>query len=267
MLWRFYRERADREEQMNETRFDTRALLSRSVLFGAMEPGELNQLLQFARFETIEAKQVAFHKGSHGDEMFALVSGRVKISTFSLDGKEILFDILESGDVFGELSLIDGKERSASVTAIERCRLLVLERKHFLPFLENNPRIGIKMLAGLCKRLRATDETLEDTRFLDLPARLAKKILYLVRDHGQEKGGGFLMQFKLSQEELGSLVGASRESINKQMRIWEEDEIIRIEHGHIHILQPAYFEQTVKKHSRDALHLTAAGGTKKHDNL
>lgn len=248
---------------MNETRFDTRALLSRCVLFGSMEPDELDQLLQFARFETIEAKQVAFHKGSHGNEMFAIASGRVKISAFSLDGKEILFDILESGDVFGELSLLDGKERSASVTAIERCRLLVLEQRYFLPFLENNPRIGIKMLTALCERLRATNETLEDARFLDLPARLAKKILYLVRDHGQEEENGFLMKFRLSQEELGNLVGASRESINKQMRVWEEDEIIRIEHGHIHILQPAYFEQAVKKHSRDAARLTAAGDAKK----
>ncbi|OIP12582.1 MAG: hypothetical protein AUK53_07410 [Betaproteobacteria bacterium CG2_30_59_46] len=248
---------------MNETRFDMRALLSRCVLFGSMEPDELDQLLQFARFETIEAKQVAFHKGSHGNEMFAIAGGRVKISTFSLDGKEILFDILESGDVFGELSLLDGKERSASVTAIERCRLLVLEQRHFLLFLENNPRIGIKMLAALCERLRATNKTLEDACFLDLPARLAKKLLYLVRNRGTEKESRFLMEFKLSQEELGNLVGASRESINKQMRIWEDDDIIRTERGYIHILQPTYLEQTVNKY---ALQLTA-WGAKKPDNL
>ena len=253
---------------MNEIQFDTRALLARCVLFGSMDPEELDKMLQFARFETIEAKQVAFHKGSHGNEMFAIASGRVKISTFSLDGKEILFDILESGDVFGELSLIDGKVRSASVTAIERCRLLVLEQRHFLPFLENNPQIGIKMLTALCERLRATNETLEDAYFLDLPSRLAKKILYLASNHGAEKGNNCLVEFRLSQEELGNLVGASRESINKQMRIWEENGIVRTERGYIHILQPAYFEQAAKKHpAGNGPQPVAVNRLKKQDNL
>jgi CRP/FNR family transcriptional regulator, cyclic AMP receptor protein len=151
--------------------------------------------------------------------MFALISGRVKIVTLSPEGKEVVLAILVSGDVFGEISMIDGRARTATVLAVENSALLVLERRDLMPFLERHPRVAIKMLESICQRLRTTDELLEDVVFLDLPSRLAKRLLLLAEHYGKNTGQGTRIEMKLSQTEIGNMVGTSRESVNKQLRM------------------------------------------------
>jgi CRP/FNR family transcriptional regulator, cyclic AMP receptor protein len=217
---------------------DKAALLSRSPLFSGLGPEELDRLVKYASTKRVRAGEVAFHKGAPGDQMFALMSGRVKIVTLSEEGKEVVLAVLNPGDIFGEISLLDGRERTATVLAAETSELLVLERREFIPFLEQHPKIAIKLLEAICKRLRLADELLEDVVFLNLPMRLAKRLLSLAERYGRNTPRGVRIEIKLSQQELGNMVGTSRESVNKQMRAWEDEGLISVEHGYITVSQP-----------------------------
>lgn len=213
-------------------------LLSRSMLFCSLAEQELEDLARLASFKRIEARQVICRKGSRGDEMFAIVRGRIKVGVSSGEGKEAIFNILGEGDFFGEISLFDGLGRSASVTAVEPCEILEIRRDSFLGFLEQQPKIAIKLLAVLCQRLRATDDLLEDIHFLNLPARLAKALTALAERHGKTVPEGVAIDLRFSQEELGHLVCASRESVNKQLKAWESQGALGFLQGQIVIRRP-----------------------------
>lgn len=208
-------------------------ILRHSALFAQIPGEELQKLVQFVKVQEIGPRQVIFHKGDAGAQVYLIVSGRVKVTTLSEEGKEIVFEILDAGEVFGEISLLDGKERTATVTTMGKCRVLVLERRDFIPFLEQHPRVAIQLLTTVCSRLRATDELVEDTLFRNLPARLAKKLLSLAETYGEPAPEGVRIQLKLSQQELGQLVGTSRESVNKQLRIWERKGLIGVAQRYI----------------------------------
>ena len=215
---------------------DKRQLLAQSALFSQLEPMELDRLVQFARLKKVDAKDVVFYQGDPGNQMFAVVSGRIRISIVSEEGKEIILGTLGPGDVFGEIALFDGKSRTATATATEASEFLVIERKDLIPFLEKHPQVAIKLLGALSARLRMTDELIEDTLFLNLTSRLAKKLLALARVNGQQTPQGVRINLKLSQQELGNLVGTTRESVNKQLRAWQEEGLISMDRGYITIL-------------------------------
>jgi CRP-like cAMP-binding protein len=221
---------------------EKRELLLKSLVFSQLSAEDLDQLGKFAKSKRVAAKEVIFHKAEPGNQMSLIVSGRVKLSTLSEEGKEMMFGILEAGELFGEIALLDGEERSAAVTAIEPTELLVIERRDFIPFLERHPKVAIKLLATLAARLRLTDEMFEDTLFRNLPSRLAKRFLSLATDYGQETSAGVQIKLKLSQGEIGNLVGTSRESVNKQIRAWEEQGFISFKKGYITIKDSAALE-------------------------
>ena len=217
---------------------DKRELLRQSLLFVEFAPPELDKLAQFAKLRPFEPREVIFNQGEPGRHMFIMVTGAVRISILSEEGKEMILGTFGPGDVFGEIALFDGKERTATVTAITACECLVLERQEFIAFLEQQPRAAIKLLAALAGRLRHTNEIIEDTLFLNLPSRLAKKLLYLAETDGQQTPQGLRIKVKLSQQELGNLVATSRESINKQLRTWQEQGLLHVQHGYITVVDP-----------------------------
>ncbi|MFO1430057.1 MAG: Crp/Fnr family transcriptional regulator [Candidatus Competibacteraceae bacterium] len=217
---------------------DKRELLRQSLLFAEFAPPELDKLAQFAKLRLFEPKEVIFNQGEPGRHMFIVASGTVRISILSEEGREMILGTFGPGDVFGEIALFDGKARTATVTAISACECLVLERQEFLAFLEQQPRAAIKLLAALAGRLRRTNEIIEDTLFLNLPSRLAKKLLYLAEIHGRQTPRGLLIKVKLSQQELGNLVATSRESVNKQLRAWQAQGLLQIQQGYITVIDP-----------------------------
>lgn len=228
-----------------ESAIERRKLLANSALFSQLEPAELDKLLRFAKIKPFKPKEVIFHKGDEGRQLFAILNGRVQISTLSGEGKEMTFIILEAGDLFGEISVLDGRERTATATALQPTELLAIERRDFIPFIEQHPKIAVKMLAALCERIRLTDELIEDALFLNLPSRLAKKLLALAETYGEETPEGVRINLKLSQTELGNLVSTSRESICKQFGAWQEKGLITFDRGHITIHQPDELEELV----------------------
>ncbi len=195
-------------------------------MLGQLEPQELKRVLAFSRTERFPAGQVIFRRGEPGHSMLTVISRRVKISVSSSEGKEAVLAILGRGEVLGEMALIDGKERSADATALEPSEALSIHRRDFIPFLERNPAICLHLLGVMSDRLRRTSEMVEDWSFLDLPGRLAKTLLDLGRTDGVDTKDGLRIDMPMSQSAFGAMLGASRETINKQLKAWQDEGLI-----------------------------------------
>ena len=223
-----------------------RNLLQGHFLFREFTPAELDELLAYARIERFHARATVLLKGSPGTGMMAVIKGEIRISGPGADGREVIFNTLGPGDIFGEVALLDGGERSADATAVTDTEVLVIERRNFLPFLERHPPVATKLLIALCAKLRRTTEQVEDLALLDLPARLAKKLLSLAEAYGRKTPQGRLIEAKLSQGELAKLLATSRESVNKQLARWQREGIVRITEGAIILV-----DEDALRHIRD----------------
>jgi CRP-like cAMP-binding protein len=216
-----------------------RRILLSSPLFDAL-PGEaLDDILLQATEKPVRRGQTVFQKGDEGSYMVAVLSGRIRISATSPEGREVTLNMIDAGEVFGELALLDGKPRSADATALEDSNLMVVERRHFLPYLISSNELALRVIDGLCERLRDTSETLGNFAMLDLPGRLARKLLNLAAEYGHSANGRIRLEIRLSHTDLGRFVGCSRESVNKQMRAWEEEGITAREGGRIAVCKPS----------------------------
>ena len=213
---------------VTSTNHEISLLLAGSELFSSLSTDALNELALHAVIRTIPEKDVIFEKGAPGSELFALLQGRVKISSFSTEGKEMIFTILESGDFFGETALLDGHNRSATCTAIEECQLVVIERQSFTLYLKKYPDFAIHLLSLLSQRLRKKDEQMEEVSFFQLPVRLARKLLMLAEEHGDMVGSKIEIAMNISQLELANMVCVSRESVNKQLSQWVKEGLISL---------------------------------------
>jgi len=215
------------------TQEQKRGLLANVPLLQGLAPEELDALIPAARTVSLKSREELFHKGDEGAQVYVLISGTLKALTTSKEGDDVVFSILGPGEVLGEIALLGGTPRTATVTAIDPSELLIIDRRDFIAFLRNHPDVAIKLLDVLAQRLKRVSELVEDTLFLNLPLRFAKKLLSLSQRYGQSHDRGLRLDLKLSQEEWGDLVGTTRESINKQLRSWTEDGLITVDHGYI----------------------------------
>jgi CRP/FNR family cyclic AMP-dependent transcriptional regulator len=210
-----------------------RELLRNSHLFSHLEDSEADGILAGAVVMHYPEGARIFQKGDPGDSMMAVLHGRVAISDPSPDGRQVLLTVFHEGDVFGEMALIDGKERSANATAAAACDLLVVPRQSFLRLLEHRPDVCMGLMIVLCDRLRRTNEQVEDFAFLGLERRMAKLLLRLLDE--MDPTTASRSSVKITQRALAELVGGSRERINKVLQDWRRSGIIAMEHGSIQI--------------------------------
>ncbi len=210
-----------------------RAALLASPLFLAMQPGELDEILRFSSERRFTRGANIFQQGDEGSSMMAVLRGRVRVSAVSGEGKEVTLNMIGPGEVFGEIALLDGKPRSANVTAAEDTLLLVVERRYFVPYLMKNGDLYLRMLVVLCERLRRTSMALEELALFELPARLARLLLKLADDYGRPGRQGIRIDLKVSQRDLANQVASSRETVNKQLRAWREDGVVEVDAGYI----------------------------------
>ena len=171
-----------------------RALLAQHFLLAQLDEAALDTLLAVASERSFTNGQVIFQKGDPGTSMMAVLGGRVRISAYSEDGREIILNMVDPGQLFGEIALLDGKERSADATAMGKTQLLILDRRDFLPFLERNPKIAVQLIEVLCDRVRRTSEMVESIAFLDFGARLARLLLQMAENYGKETESGLLIR-------------------------------------------------------------------------
>ena len=187
--------------------------------------------------------RVIFRDGDPGDEMHVVVEGQVRISVLSGSGNEAIVATVETGDCFGELALLDGRPRSATATAILATRTFVVTRPDFLDWLSGRPQSALALLETLSLRLRKTDEALADLTFMDLEHRLAKQILRL--STASQAGNGERIPVPMTQAELGSLLGVSRESVNKQLNAFARKGWVSLARGTISVLDAAALRDIV----------------------
>jgi len=224
---------------------EKRQIFERNFLLGKLSSSEIDTLLRYSRVEHYPAGEEIFAKGSPGNSLMIVLRGRVRISSISLTGKEIVLNIIDAGEIVGEIALLDGGERSGDAVAMTDCELLVLNRRDFMPFIENRADICLMLIKILCQRLRQTSEQVEDLQFRHLESRIPKALLHLSERSGQPVVDGRVLELHMSQSELSHIVGSSRESVNKQLQAWQKAGFIDLAKGSIVIRDPAAIEQLI----------------------
>jgi CRP-like cAMP-binding protein len=202
-------------------------------LFGGLSADERAAIVALARIRTFDAGETVFGIGSPGDQMMALLGGTIRISVPSSQGKELLLAMIQPGEVFGELAVLDGKERSADAVADTACMVAILDRRDILSFFGRTPSAWPNLVKVLCQRLRQTDPFAE-VALLELPVRLAKTMLRAANWETYPAPAEAL-KIQFNQRELANMVGSSRESVNKCLRNWQRTGLVRILEGSIAI--------------------------------
>ncbi len=217
--------------------------LARVVLFNGLGEADVASLAAHLRRRRYARGEVVFLRDDPGDSLFIVKSGVIRIVLTSPEGKEITLAVRGPGDFFGELALLDGEPRSADAVAQEPAELLLLEREDFLALVDDRPSVAVALLKVLSKRLRQASQTVEDAAFLDVPARLAIAILRLL--DAQIDQPGTMIAARLTQAELAAMVGTRRESINRWLRFYEGQGLIRYDRGQITVLDPVRLRKRV----------------------
>jgi CRP/FNR family cyclic AMP-dependent transcriptional regulator len=213
-------------------------ILSRYFIGTEVDQRELFELASLAHLRCAEANNVIFNRGDPGHALMIVISGKVLILATSAAGRRLIINIVGPGEIFGEITVIDGARRSADAQAAEATEYLLLERRHFMPYLEKAPNVAIKLLRILCHRVRLATSELQDAAFLDLSRRLAKKLSMFMTLVGSSERGDGTVSIPVTQADLGAMLGVSRESINKQLSAWRIDGMIRAGRGRLIIVKP-----------------------------
>jgi CRP-like cAMP-binding protein len=217
-------------------------LLQEVPFFAKIRPQDLLPLAAACRLQHYRRHGIIFHRDDPGDSLHIIHAGQVRIVLTSPEGDEIVLALLEPGEFFGELSLVDGLPRSATAVANEPTETLALARPAFLRALEQNSHLGQQVIHALATRLRRTDLLLGDAAFLDVASRLAKRLRDLCTTGHDKPPAGGPSVIRITQVELAAMVGATRETVNKELRALEGRGIIRLERGRIVLERPEALE-------------------------
>jgi len=177
-----------------------------------------------------------FSEGELGDRLYIILTGKVKLGRHAPDGRENLLAVMGPADMFGELSVFDPGPRTSTATAVTDVRLSTMDRPALREWINKRPEIAEQLLRVLARRLRRTNNALADLIFTDVPGRVAKALLQLARQFGQQDNGNLRVTHDLTQEELAQLVGASRETVNKALADFGHRGWLRLEGKSVIIL-------------------------------
>jgi CRP-like cAMP-binding protein len=212
-------------------------MLQRSPLFRGLPPQALERIAGLAVQRSFRAGEIVFSRGDPGDALYAVVSGKIRISTGAADGHEISLNIMEPGDTFGEIALLDGGTRTATATASAPSELVSIRRDQFTALLEREPHVALELLRLCGERLRWTSGLVEDAAFLNASARLAKRLLSLGQLHGQRTPAG--MTLSISQEDLATFLGVSRQVVNQYLQGWKATGWVELGRGSVTVCDEA----------------------------
>jgi CRP-like cAMP-binding protein len=222
-------------------------LLSQVGLFADLTQPELESLAGLMRRRPYAKDEVIYLRGDPGTAFYVIASGKVKIALTSPEGKELILRRFGPGGFHGELALLDDEPRSADAVATEPTVQFVLQRDAFRQFLAEHPAVATKLLGTVSRYLRSNADLIQDATFLDVPARLARVLLELASKPGSSDlpPAGAVLPDKMKQGELASLVGATRESINKWLGSFERQGLIAYDKGQITLLRPSGLKQRI----------------------
>lgn len=213
-----------------------RRLIGNARIFRGLSEPRRAELAARAHIRSFAAGETIFGMGGRGDCLMAVLSGRVRVSVTSQGGDEMMLALLGPGDILGEIAVLDGGERTADATAQSACTMAVVDRRDILSLLEREPTAWLAIVELLCARLRSTDRHIAEIALLDLPARLASALLRM-SDEGKSA------DVRLSQRELGRMVGASRESVNKCIGQWQRSGVVQVDGATIRIVKKSALQR------------------------
>lgn len=208
------------------------SVLKKIPLFAAFSETDIRNLIPLLRRKTLRKGEILFRQGDEGTALYLILQGRIKIS-LSMRMDAVTLAILGQGEFLGEMALLDGLPRSADAIALEDSYLYALNQKDFLSFIVNNEKVVRGVLASLSMRLRRTDDLLAEMCFLNLSARLAQKLVEFADQQRPDENDEY--NLKISQQELGSMLGVSRESINKELKHLRDKGVVSTSRNYIHI--------------------------------
>ena len=208
----------------------TADFLASVPLFRGLNRDELARFGELVRERAYPKGSVILFQDDPGDSLFILRTGRVKVVLIGEDGREVILGVLDSGAHFGELALIDDQPRSAHVIAMEDSQLLVLRREDFRRRVDANPSVGWALLQELSRRLRRADEKIGGLVLLDVPGRIARLLLDL-----SDEGDSPTIEKVLTHQTIAQMIGASRETVSRSMKDFQEAGLIRVERRRIAI--------------------------------
>ena len=206
-------------------------------LFESLAEHELEALSDLAFTRTFGKDSVIILAEEEGDTLFILKTGQVKVSIVSEEGREVILSLLGPGSVFGELSLLDGKPRSANVVATEEADLLMLRRSDFVQLIYKTPQIATALLAELASRLRKTDRQIEGLALLDVTSRISETLLQLANEQGIETADGVVIESRPTHRELANMSGTTRETVSRVIKRLEGQGYIKCNGRKITILR------------------------------
>ena len=209
---------------------DKKSLLAEHFLLRHLPETALDRIVQETKSVHYDADDIIFRKGDSAETMMVIVKGVVRVSSPSTGGDDVTFANLADGDVFGEIALIDGHERSANADAAEETEILEVHRSSFVPILLENPELCIDLLKIVCSRIRHTNALLEDFSYLDLRHRLAKRLLYL-SNSGSSSSTGVNISIRVSKEDLIAMMGVARSVVENELMNWSDLGFIKNETG------------------------------------
>lgn len=170
---------------------------------------------------------VVYRQGELGDSLMVLLSGSLKVTNVTAEGKEIVLGFLKPGALFGEIAALDGRERTANVVALEPCEAVAIYRRDLLPVLRGNPDAMMALMEGLCARVRSTIRLVE-SHSLETAARVADGLVRLAEEHGQPSGKATTIDLRLTQRDLGGHLGLTRETVSRTLGDFREAGLVEI---------------------------------------
>ncbi len=211
---------------------DKTSVLRSHPLFRDLGADALDQLCRYAKKRTFKRGATIFAKGDPGQSLFFIISGTVKIGVSSADGRGAIFNMVDAGEIFGEIAVLDGLARTADAIANSNCELFVVDRRDFLSLLAGQPVLATKLIELLCVRLRWISDHVEQVIFPELSGKLAKVLIRLI----DRPGASSDRKITITQQEIGEMLGMSRESVNKQLHEWAARKLVRLQRGSITII-------------------------------
>jgi CRP/FNR family cyclic AMP-dependent transcriptional regulator len=207
-------------------------------LFDGISPSEMQEMEKITRMEEVKKRQPFYLPGDPSSNVYLLKRGRVKLANTAASGKEVTFDILEPGEVFGELEVLEGLPRETAAEALDDAMICVIRREDFDRYLTMHPNITVKLTKLIGLRLRRIQSRIEDLVFRDVPARLAHLLLELGKSDGAQEPRGIRIKAKLTHQEMANLIGCSRETVSATLGQFRDEGLLQLDGRTMTILDP-----------------------------
>lgn len=218
------------------------SLLRKSPLLGSLKDAALARLVTHGHTRKFNKGEILCWRGDPGDSAMLILSGGVKVTNMRADGREIGLNFICEGELVGEIALLDGGARTATVAAFDDSEVFVVRRKDVLEVLASDQEAVLELIRVLCERVRNATAIIEDSTH-EMQARLARGLLRLARQHGTQQKGRIKINLKLSQTEIGNYAGLSRPNVSRQLSQLRTLGLIGMERGAVVILDEAALEQ------------------------